>query len=224
MNDVPAGFRELKGFGPATEARLHDAGVYTWEALHEVVDALAGVRGGTGEPLRMLADQLALRAQEAGRPPRAGDGEQVEAFVVRIAMAADGTPARSVATHVRSQDEQAWPGWSPGEVNRFVEEHAGLGATPLTGAAPARDSALLVDGGTMVGGRPRTIDLAVPAPAGPYRAMLDEREYGSTAWSPVAGTTGRSPATGELRLRFPDVALPAGVRRLRVRLRVAEAP
>jgi predicted RecB family nuclease len=66
-----ASFRELKGIGPATEAKLHEAGVYTWAALAEVETALGNVRGSNGDTLRDLSAQIADRASAAGRhgPP-----------------------------------------------------------------------------------------------------------------------------------------------------------
>ena len=79
MSDVLASFRELKGIGPATEAKLHEAGVYTWAALAEVETALGSVRGSNGDTLRDLSAQIADRASAAGgataprcRAPRHG--------------------------------------------------------------------------------------------------------------------------------------------------------
>lgn len=227
MGEVPAGFRELRGVGPATEARLHDAGVYTWEALHEVVDALAAVRAGTGDPLRVLADQLAERVgPDGGRGPRRD--RHGEAFVVRISVEGDGTPERSSATHVGSLDERLWAGWSPDEVIRFVEERAGVSTEGRARRAPDRGRELVLDGGTDVGGGPRTVEVVVAAAdVGTadysYRATLDERRYGSeAAWTAIAATTGRGHAPAELRLRFDQVPVPAGVRRLRLRVAVRE--
>jgi hypothetical protein len=55
VTGVLASFRELRGIGPATESRLHEAGVYTWEALADILAALANVRGGVDG----LRDELA---------------------------------------------------------------------------------------------------------------------------------------------------------------------
>ena len=44
MSESLASFRDLKGIGPATEARLTRR-VYTWEALGAAASALAAVRG-----------------------------------------------------------------------------------------------------------------------------------------------------------------------------------
>jgi hypothetical protein len=99
MSESLASFRELKGIGPAIEARLREAGVYTWEALAEVVEILSRLRAGTGDTLRELAGQIEDRRSAAGaESPRRADGERSEAFVVRIAVAGDGRPVRSSVT------------------------------------------------------------------------------------------------------------------------------
>jgi hypothetical protein len=71
MSESLASFRELKGIGPAIEARLHEAGVYTWEALAEVVEILSRLRAGTGDTLRELAGQIEDRRSAAGAAPPA---------------------------------------------------------------------------------------------------------------------------------------------------------
>lgn len=69
MSDSLASFRELKGVGPATEARLHEAGVFTWEALSQVAAALGSVRGATGEFLHDLSGRIAEHAAAGPRAP-----------------------------------------------------------------------------------------------------------------------------------------------------------
>ena len=66
MSDLLASFRELQGIEPAIEARLHKAGVYTWEALAEVLNALDDVEASTQ---RELIDEISARASEVGGNP-----------------------------------------------------------------------------------------------------------------------------------------------------------
>jgi hypothetical protein len=136
MHQSLASFRELKGIGPATEARLHGAGVYTWEALSEVVETLGKLGACSGDHFRELAGQIAERR---------GDGERSEAFVVRVALAGDGQPVRSTVTHVRTQTEQPLAGWSPAAVIRLIESQAALSRPPRPAEeteAASSDSAL----------------------------------------------------------------------------------
>jgi hypothetical protein len=84
MTELLANFRELRGIGPATESRLHEAGVYTWQALSHVLSALASVRGGVEELRADLAELTARRADDALEV----DSERAEAFVLRLSVAA----------------------------------------------------------------------------------------------------------------------------------------
>jgi hypothetical protein len=131
MSESLARFRELKGIGPATEARLHEAGLYTWESFAEVLSVLAMASRGGGT-LRELSHDVTARALEAGgdpapRPPK---GERSEAFVVRLALGRGGRPLRSTVTSVRTQAEQPWAGWDPAAAVQFIEEQAGVAAGP----------------------------------------------------------------------------------------------
>jgi hypothetical protein len=208
MHQSLASFRELKGIGPATESRLHAAGVYTWEALSEVVETLGKLGACSGDHFRELAGQIAERRSTAGVvSPRRGDGERSEAFVVRIALAGDGRPVRSTVTHVRTQTEQPLAGWSPAAVIRLIESQAALARPPRPAedaepapAVPAPDLApqaaapapapvpaehlVVLDAGRAIGGSRRTIELVVQTnrmgdPASfEYRATLAGRPYG----------------------------------------------
>src|SRR5580693_4449328 len=109
MSESLASFRDLKGIGPATEARLHEAGVYTWEALGAAASALAAVCA-SGDTLREVANLAAAQRTGAGGQPalRLPGGERLEAFVLRMTLAADGDPRRCIVTHVRTVAERAW--------------------------------------------------------------------------------------------------------------------
>lgn len=105
MSESLASFRDLKGIGPANEARLHEAGIYTWEALGAAATALAAVRRN-GDPVRAVADRVTARSTQAGgqSAPRL-PGERLEAFVLRLSVTADGQSGRCTATHVRTMAE-----------------------------------------------------------------------------------------------------------------------
>ena len=243
MSDSLARFRDLRGVGPATEARLHEAGVFTWEALAEVLDALAAVRSSSGDALRDLSDQVAARASAAGAAaPSAPDGERSEAFIIRMSLTTDGRPTRSTVTHVRTQNEKPLAGWPPGEVVRFIEAQSGVAVGPASAAtedaglpappaAPAatRDHVLILDAGKAVGGAARNIELVVSTDQAAdlgefeYRATLAGRAYGQppeagSSWTTLASRTGRASPPNRLPLRFEAVQLPRGVQRLRLEM------
>ncbi|HEU0285407.1 MAG TPA: hypothetical protein VFR22_00095 [Nocardioidaceae bacterium] len=163
MGESLASFRDLKGIGPATEARLHETGVYTWDALSTVATALASVRS-SGDTPRDIANAIAARRAEAGEaetdPGPSNGGEHLEAFVLRLSLSADGEPQRSEVTHVRTMADRAWPGWQPVELAGFINEHAGIRAE----VDPARESARQAS--ARKGESPREAEPGDQAPAG----------------------------------------------------------
>ena len=66
-DDGPAGLGELNGIEPASESRLHQAGVYTWFALADVLDAIDALRATADDRLRELSEQVAARASAPAR-------------------------------------------------------------------------------------------------------------------------------------------------------------
>ncbi|HEU4396248.1 MAG TPA: hypothetical protein VFU54_00255 [Actinomycetota bacterium] len=246
MSNSLAHFRDLKGVGPATEARLHEAGVYTWEALSEVVEALASVRSGTGDTLRDLSEQIAALASAAGAAaPHPPNGERSEAFIIRMSLTTRGQPTRSTVTHVRTQTEKPLAGWVPDEVIRFIEGQSGVVAGPVPAgpvpavtqdtsrppAAPAapRDHVVILDAGKAMGGSARNIELVVSTEQVAevaefeYRATLAGRAYGQSpeagsSWTTLASRSGRAQPPDRLPLRFEAVQLPRGVQRLRLEM------
>jgi predicted flap endonuclease-1-like 5' DNA nuclease len=210
MSDTLANFRELNGIGPATEAKLHEAGVHTWAAMSEVLHALIKVRGMTAGKLKVLSAQAARLASEPDAVTASGpsDPDRSEAFILRMAVAMDGRPTRSTVTHVRSQTERSWSGWSPGEVIEFIEEQTGVvtqaasapeddagerdpepepetDAEPEPAQAASAEHLVVLDAGRAVGGGRRSIDLVVSTAnmseigEFEYRATLAGRPYGA---------------------------------------------
>jgi hypothetical protein len=233
-----ASFRDLKGIGPATEARLHEAGIYSWEALAAAATALAAVRG-EGETLRDVAQRVAeLRGGTGDQSaPRIPGSEHLEAFVLRMALTADGVPLRSTMTHVRTMTEQAWAGWTPADLVRFVEEHSGVRLPPApeklpavaepahhgngtsppsprrratAAAPPSRQHLVVIDAGKAIGGASRDIELAVAD----SRAKVTEFDYRATlAARPLGaganGGEGWTTVAGHAGTSHPGTGSPA---------------
>ena len=216
MSDSLASFRELKGVGPATEARLHEAGVFTWEALSQVAAALGSVRGATGVSHHDRSGRIAEHAAGAGASgPRPPNADRNEAFIVRIVVAdGGGEPIRSTMIHVRTQTERSSTGWSGDELLRFIEEHAGMpvGAAPAAAderaaeqapadqaataphRRPSRVHVAVLDAGKAIGGASRDIELDLATdkvgevPELEYQATLSGRPFGE-AGRPSTWTT-----------------------------------
>jgi hypothetical protein len=202
MNQPLASFRELRGVGPGPEARLHEAGVHTWKALSDVLDALSDLRDGCS--LQELADQVAERFVE----------EQ-----------AGITQAMTTAPVVGGARTAAEP---PPEA---VRNDGAVDEAPST-ARTSRHHQVVLDAGTAIGGTQRRIDLTVSTTAladvgeFAFSAILAGRPVGQAGsagspWVNSSGQVGRGSPPGPIRLRFDGVPLPVGVQRLELRLAVA---
>jgi hypothetical protein len=208
MSGSFARFRDLRGIGPATEARLHATGIYTWDALAVAPTALAAVRG-EGDTPRDVANAVAARCAESegsGGVLRIRDGgERLESFLLRVALTSDGAPQRSEVTHVRTKAEHVWSGWSPGELATFVQQHLPVSrgasedaSTPDDSVAsrtprrsvtrprttPSSDHLVVLDAGLAIGGASRDITLAITTPRAAggdvaFRATLAARALGN---------------------------------------------
>ncbi|MDH3500434.1 MAG: helix-hairpin-helix domain-containing protein, partial [Acidimicrobiia bacterium] len=130
---------ELKGFGPATEAKLYESGVRTWAALAEVLDAVARIKDVDAKRLRNLRNAARDRVDDPA-PASGGDGERTAQFVVRVVARPDGQVARCSVTDVRSGLENSHVGISGGAIVDFIQERLRVGTSdsPAPDVAPAR--------------------------------------------------------------------------------------
>lgn len=191
MSEVLARFRDLKGIGPATEARLHEVGIHSWEALATAASALAAVRGG--DTAKEVAALVAAHRAEA-------ESEQA-----LRAPAGDGPPGGEPATVV-----EPVPAVTPAPVSPSRDHLVVLDAGKAIGGAE-RDIALTVDGLGAVAGAGYRAELCT-------RRLGDARD--DAAWSVAARRSGPVPVgdRGALPLEFGPVRLEAGIHRLQVRL------
>jgi hypothetical protein len=234
MTDTPASFSDLAGFGPADEARLHEAGVYSWRALNQVLNTIGHLHRDGDERLRGLREAVASRAAEELVE---SDGERSEAFIVRLAVNRQGTALRSAVIHLRSGAEHPNAGWRPKQLTGFIEDCCRLARVGSIGASGDTDRPLAcgsrghvveLDAGLALGGPPRDIDLVVatgtsPAPPYPCRATLARRAYGrapavETDWAVLAEWAGHVRPPHDLRCGFERVSLPPGPHRLRLQI------
>lgn len=116
-----ARFRQLKGIGEAREAQLHEAGLRTWAALAQTLDALAQVRNVDSDLLRSLRDQARAKADENDQASGAV-GERAARFVVSVATQPDGRVARTSVTDVRDELTKTFAGLEGGEVAAFIKQ------------------------------------------------------------------------------------------------------
>lgn len=188
MSDALASFRELRGIGPAIEAKLHHAGVYTWAALSEVVAALGDVRGSEGNTLSDLSDQLAGRASAAG-----------------------GASAAPLPNGERSEVSPVPPS-SPAPAAMPSRDHAVVVDVGKVIGGARRRIEFAVSTARF---KPRAeFEFRARLAARPYGqvAVVDQ------AWTNLAESVGRGRPPNPLPLRFEAVELPSGVQRLRLEM------
>lgn len=248
MTEAMSPFRELSGIGPATESRLHEAGVWDWSDLAEVLHALGGIRGLTVEGLRSLAKGADDRS-DGDETTGPDDGERAETFIVRLGITPDRGVSRTTVTHVRNRDERSWAGWNGTTLLRLMcwsadvaedanaPDAAELPETeteeiPSEQPAAASPSTVVVDGGVVVGGPPRSVDVTIDGDASKvldadtftYRARLEARPYGGSDWEEIGGTVVGTGRTGSRTMvTFDDVPVPSSLHRLRASVSMAAA-
>lgn len=124
MMTVDAQFHELKGIGPAAEAKLHESGIRTWAALAETLDALARVKGVDASMLRGLRNEARNRVADSAADVGTA-GEQTSRFVVSVVAHPDGKVARSSVIDVRTELTASFAGMSGEDIVSFIERRIG---------------------------------------------------------------------------------------------------
>ncbi len=118
---IDARFHELKGIGPATEAKLHESGVHTWVGLAMALDAIARIKDVDAKRLREIRDLARERADDAAADTTV-DGERSARYIVRVVAHPDGRAARSTVVDVRSGREKAFSGIPGDQIVGFIHE------------------------------------------------------------------------------------------------------
>ena len=129
-------FVPIKGIGPATQARLHEAGILTLAQLSlaspEKIAAVTGIstkhvvrEDWTGQA-RRLADRRAAHQEPEIREGRSEIHEHRVAFTVELLLDEDNNVLQTHIRHHQEDVEETWNGWvEPRFVNFFVR-YAGL--------------------------------------------------------------------------------------------------
>ena len=149
MSESLARFRELKGVGPAIEARLHEAGVFTWEALSQVIGrARQRAERDRGDRSRTCRAGSRSRRRRRGRfgptARRTRNGTRRSSSGSPLGDGRRADPRRRV-THVRTQTENSSAGWSgrrADPLHRGAAPHGGLDHGPGGGGAAGRGGRL----------------------------------------------------------------------------------
>lgn len=123
-------FRQIKGIGPATEARLHASEIYTYTQLTAVSpQTLAKLLPGfTAERIQQedwLGQAEAL--QTTTDSAEDGDnGQRYATFTVELLLDKDNSVRRTRVVHVQEESKKSWSGWQPKAVKQFIAKQAGV--------------------------------------------------------------------------------------------------
>ena len=128
--------QRIQGIGPATERRLHQAGLRTFAQLAQASpDKLAKLVPGWSAERIAHAGWVKQARRLAGRlsPERL----HYATFTVELLLDAANTARRTRVTHVQSGEEEMWAAWDTARLIRFMGQRAKLPARVLQPAAPA---------------------------------------------------------------------------------------
>lgn len=141
---VTDNFQLIRGIGPSTEGRLHDAGILSFTQLGTMSPSAIYtlVRGVPGMSVGRIAEQgWSDRARElASEPPPAeshsnathsGDRQHYATFTIKLLLDEDNNVRRTRVTHIQSDNEALWPGWDEHRMIKFIVHHAALHLPPL---------------------------------------------------------------------------------------------
>jgi hypothetical protein len=140
-------FKRIKGIGPATERRLHNAGIVTFAqlaalsptGLAELVSGLPAQRVAQRAWLnqaRRLASSQARSKPDNSAAATVGR-QRYATFTVEMLLDEDNRARRTHVAHVQDGDELIWKGWDGARLIDFLVEHAGLRPQPVETAPPA---------------------------------------------------------------------------------------
>lgn len=140
LSDARNDFKQMKGIGPKTERRLHEAGILTYEQLAQTEpDALAqiveGLVGMSAE--RIIQEDWRGQARELAQQQKTpANGQHYATFTVELLLDPSNNVRRTRVVHVQDEThKETWAGWKDGRLVQFISEHAGLDEVAETEAA-----------------------------------------------------------------------------------------
>ncbi len=242
----------VEGIGPAREAHLRALGIEDLDQL--AATSAEAVANLSNEPLPFSLDQVHGWIEEARRLAAPDDGSGFrathslaeakslatttrESFVLTVAHDGAGSITDSTVTHVRSQTEKRWRGWSASRLETFVAEQAGLNLRDINDGkdvapvvSPQEAHTATSHSDLVIGGGTDTFEYVVDSHLGPdvtasdlvaYSATVTVREVGSEERRQISHTEGRHPISTQLIVPVGHLGLARGVYELEMMLRTS---
>ncbi len=140
-------FKRIRGIGPATERRLHDAGILTFARLAALspTDIAALVPGLSVSRIvkeKWIEQARKLAAKRAPTKPRKKEAaalrgrQHYATFTVELLLDENNNVRRTRVAHVQSGDEETWASWDGARVVSFFIQRAALRLPPVEEAPP----------------------------------------------------------------------------------------
>lgn len=123
-------FRQIKGIGPATEARLHAAKIFTYAQLtavspQTVAEILPGFTAKRIQQEDWLGQAEAL-CSSANSAEVSNNGQRYATFTVELLLDEDSSVRRTRVVHVQEESKKSWSGWQPKAMKQFIATQAGV--------------------------------------------------------------------------------------------------
>ncbi len=123
----------IDGIGPATERRLHDAGILTFAQLaamspSSVAPLVTGLVGMSTDRIANWIDQARklTPADSKHRAMPSGNGQHYATFTIELLLDEDNNVRRTRAVHIQDGVEEAWADWEETRLVKFIMRHAAL--------------------------------------------------------------------------------------------------
>jgi len=123
-------FRQIKGINQLIEARLHRAGINTFEDLghlqpEEVLSAIGQFKGVTVKQI-IEQDWIGQARKLAGKKPAANGAIESEGFIVNLFLSKKKQVHSTQILHVNSDEGEKWDGWDSQRLLDFITKRSGL--------------------------------------------------------------------------------------------------
>ena len=123
-------FRQIKGINQLLEARLHRAGITTFEALanllpEEILTALGNLKGVTSKQI-VEQDWIGQALKLAGKKAPVNGSLGSEGFIVDIFLSKKKLVHSTQILHVSSDEGDKWDGWDSDRLLDFIVSRSGL--------------------------------------------------------------------------------------------------
>jgi hypothetical protein len=126
-------FQKIAGIGEATERRLHDAGILTYQDLaarnpEQIAASLAGMAGLSSA--RIASQDWTGKARQLAGPPAeplpSEPSQHYASFHIELLLDVDNSVRRTKAHHNQSDTDEAWPGWDEDRLLALLRDHIPL--------------------------------------------------------------------------------------------------